>query len=77
MFKKRVEVVLDMAVTTVSSLNKSFMSGGPASAEDAALSHNEMAEPKVPEVNKVLLAQNTAVGAMHEKESEEFDAEII
>ncbi|PPQ90538.1 hypothetical protein CVT25_015852 [Psilocybe cyanescens] len=32
--KKRVEAVLDMAITTVSSLSESFMSGGPVIAED-------------------------------------------
>lgn len=35
--RKRVEVVLDMAVTTVSSLAESFVSGVPLSSEDAPL----------------------------------------
>lgn len=36
--KKRVETVLDMAVTTVSSLTESFSSGVPITGEDVVLS---------------------------------------
>ncbi|KAF8971137.1 beta-lactamase-like protein [Flammula alnicola] len=36
--KKRVEAVLDMALTTVSSLSESFVSGAPVVAEDVGLS---------------------------------------
>ena len=32
--KKRVEAVLDMALTTVSSLSESFVSGSPAVADE-------------------------------------------
>jgi len=35
--KKRVEAVLDMALTTVSSLSESFMSGAPVVAEETGL----------------------------------------
>jgi len=40
--KKRVEAVLDMAVTTVSSLSESFVSGGPVVAEDTVLSQEKV-----------------------------------
>ena len=35
--KKRVEAVLDMALTTVSSLYESFVSGAPVVAEETGL----------------------------------------
>lgn len=35
--KKRVEAVLDMALTTVSSLSESFVSGAPVVAEEMGL----------------------------------------
>jgi cleavage and polyadenylation specificity factor subunit 3 len=46
--KKRVEGVLDMALTTISSLSESFMSGAPVIAEDVGLSQkqDQIASPK-------------------------------
>lgn len=41
MLKKRVEGVLDMALTTISSLSESFISGVPVIAEDVGLSQNQ------------------------------------
>lgn len=35
--KKRVEAVLDMALTTVSSLSESFVSGAPVVADESGL----------------------------------------
>ena len=42
--KKRVEAVLDMAVTTVSSLSESFMSGAPVVAEESGFSQQDKIE---------------------------------
>ena len=42
--KKRVEAVLDMAVTTVSSLSESFTAGKPVVAEEAGLAKEKTAE---------------------------------
>jgi cleavage and polyadenylation specificity factor subunit 3 len=39
--KKRVEGVLDMALTTISSLSESFLSGTPVIAEDVGLSQKD------------------------------------
>lgn len=39
--KKRVEGVLDMALTTICSLSESFMSSAPVVAEDAGLSQTQ------------------------------------
>jgi len=39
--KKRVEAVLDMAVTTISSLSEAFTSGTPLASEDAALTQEK------------------------------------
>jgi len=39
--RKRVENILDMAVSTVSSLTESFMSGVPLGGEDAVLSKDK------------------------------------
>ena len=39
--KKRVEGVLDMALTTVSSLSESFISGVPVVTEEAGLSQEK------------------------------------
>ena len=48
MLKKRVEGVLDMALTTISSLSESFTSGVPVIAEDVGLSQkqDQIASPK-------------------------------
>lgn len=42
--KKRVEAVLDMAVTTVSSLSESFTAGVPVMTEEAGLAKEKTAE---------------------------------
>lgn len=42
--KKRVEAVLDMAVTTASSLSQSFAAGVPVMAEEAGLAKEKTAE---------------------------------
>jgi cleavage and polyadenylation specificity factor subunit 3 len=39
--RKRVETILDMAVSTVSSLAESFMSGVPLGSEDGVLNKNK------------------------------------
>ena len=46
--RKRVEIILDMAVSTVSSLTESFMSGIPIGNEDGILSKDKAKTP--PEV---------------------------
>jgi cleavage and polyadenylation specificity factor subunit 3 len=43
--KKRVEAVLDMALTTVSSLSESFVSGAPVVAEEIGLAKENPAIP--------------------------------
>jgi cleavage and polyadenylation specificity factor subunit 3 len=43
--KKRVEAVLDMALTTVSSLSESFVSGAPVIAEEMGLAKENPAIP--------------------------------
>ena len=40
--RKRVEAVLDMAVTTVSSLTESFFSGAPVQSPDYSLKEKEV-----------------------------------
>lgn len=56
--RKRVEAVLDMAVTTVSSLSESFMSGAPVVAEDAGLSQeNPEKAPSVEEGSNELMVE--------------------
>lgn len=49
--KKRVEAVLDMALTTISSLSESFVSGAPAVDEGGAVlaqtEHHAGDSPKV------------------------------
>jgi len=46
--KKRVEGVLDMALTTISSLSESFVSGAPVITEEVGLSQrqDQIASPK-------------------------------
>lgn len=40
--KRRVEAVLDMAVTTVGSLSEAFTSGAPLAGEDAGLGQEDL-----------------------------------
>jgi len=47
--RKRVEAVLDMALTTVSSLAESFVSAVPVSGEDASLNKEVQLNPSPPE----------------------------
>lgn len=39
--KRRVEAVLDMAVTTISSLSEAFSSGVPVASDDAGLTQDK------------------------------------
>lgn len=46
--KKRVEAVLDMALTTVTSLSETFVTGQPIVAEDAAAKDEQIDEELAP-----------------------------
>lgn len=56
--KKRVEAILDMAVTTVSSLSEAFSSGAPVASEDTTLTREKDGAEKL---GKMEQSQDTDV----------------
>ena len=62
--KRRVEAVLDMALTTVSSLSKSFVSGAPVVAEEMGLAKENPAIP----LSKVEQERNSTESPMEATE---------
>jgi len=75
--RKRVETILDMASSTVSSLSESFMSGVPVGNEDGVLSKDK---PKVPqEINKAATVGSVTLRNGHrsvESKDEEESSEL-
>jgi cleavage and polyadenylation specificity factor subunit 3 len=58
--RKRVEAVLDMAITTISSLTESFTSGIPAPGDDVGLS-KEKGDILMPGVDEKEAAQRESM----------------
>lgn len=86
--KKRVEAVLDMAVTTVSSLAESFQSGVPVASKDASLEKDVLQVPShgredvtkadeaMDELQKASASNLIDMKGDHADESDESDFEL-
>jgi len=77
--KKRVEAVLDMAVTTVSSLTESFMSGVPVPNEDIGLTKDDFDPMDITlgESAKAIQPAKLGIATHAGNESDESESDVL